>query len=64
MSPPGSVRPARVTEALQYCRLAVQKGKLQPVLDSVLSPSEVGAHLSKLATGDAVGKSVVLFDRL
>ena len=64
MSPPQTARPARITEALQYCRQAVQKGKLQPVLDSVLSPSEVGSHLSKMAAGDAVGKSVVLFDRL
>ena len=64
VSPPHSPRPTSVTESLQYVRQAVQKGKLQPVLDTVLAPADVGPALSKLATDDAVGKSVVLFDRL
>ena len=45
-------------------RHAVQRGKLQPVLDTVLAPAEVGAALQRLATEEVVGKSIVLFDKL
>jgi len=58
--PPSS----KICEPLIYVTSAVQSGKLQPVLDTVLSPQEVGAALSRLATQDIVGKSVVLFDRI
>ena len=43
---------------------AVQRGKLQPVLDTVITPAEVSTALTKLAAQESVGKSVVLFDRL
>ena len=39
-------------------------GKLQPVLDTVLAPQQVGAALQKLATQEVVGKSIMLFDKL
>ena len=54
----------KVTEALNYVMTAVQRGKLQPVLALVLSPSEVSSALHTLATQDTVGKSIVMFDRL
>ena len=43
---------------------AVQAGKLQPVLDSVVSPREVADTLARFAVDGAVGKSVVLWDKL
>jgi len=55
---------SKICEPLIYVTTAVQSGKLQPVLDTVLSPQEVGSALSRLATHDIVGKSVVLFDRI
>jgi len=61
---PGIPKPNKLCEPLIYVTSAVQSGKLQPVLDTVISPSEVGAALSRLATQDIVGKSVVLFDRI
>ena len=39
------IRPSQITECLNYVRHAVQRGKLQPVLDTVLAPAEVGAAL-------------------
>ena len=57
-------RPSQITESLNYVRNAVQRGKLQPVLDTVLAPAEVGAALQRLATEEVVGKSIVLFDKL
>ena len=62
--PPLSARQSAVQEPLQYVTQAVQRGKLQPVLDTVLTPAEVSAALTKLAAQESVGKSVVLFDRL
>lgn len=59
-SPPSTI----IKESLSYVQEAVQKGKLQPVLDKVFSPSEVSSALQRLATQDIVGKSVVLFDRI
>ena len=53
-----------VSACLSYVRDAVQRGKLQPVLDTVLAPQQVGAALQKLATQEVVGKSIVLFDKL
>ena len=53
-----------VSACLSYVREAVQRGKLQPVLDTVLAPQQVGAALQKLATQEVVGKSIVLFDKL
>ena len=64
VSPPLSVRQSQVQEPLQYVTQAVQRGKLQPVLDTVLTPTEVSTALTKLAAQESVGKSVVLFDRL
>ena len=58
------IRPSQITECLNYVRHAVQRGKLQPVLDTVLAPAEVGAALQRLATEEVVGKSIVLFDKL
>jgi len=63
-SAPQTPKPSQVTEALNYVMTAVQRGKLQPVLASVLSPSEVSSALHTLATQDTVGKSIVMFDRL
>ena len=54
----------RLQEPLTYVTSAVQSGKLQPVLDSVVGPKEVGETLVRLAAGAAVGKSVVLWDKL
>ena len=62
--PPLSARQSAVQEPLQYVTQAVQRGKLQPLLDTVLTPAEVSAALTKLAAQESVGKSVVLFDRL
>ena len=59
-----NVRPSQITECLNYVKNAVQRGKLQPVLDTVLAPAEVGAALQRLATEEVVGKSIVLFDKL
>ena len=64
LGPPHTVRQSKVGEPLQYVTQAVQKGKLQPVLDTVLAPTEVSGALTRLAAQDSVGKSVVLFDRL
>ena len=62
--PPLSPRQSQVQEPLQYVTQAVQRGKLQPVLDTVITPAEVSTALTKLAAQESVGKSVVLFDRL
>ena len=62
--PPLCPRQSQVQEPLQYVTQAVQRGKLQPVLDTVLTPAEVSSALTKLAAQESVGKSVVLFDRL
>ena len=64
VAPPHSQSQSRVSEPLQYVTEAVQKGKLQPVLDTVLAPAEVSGALVRLAAQESVGKSVVLFDRL
>ena len=55
---------SRLIEPLAYVTTAVQAGKLQPVLDSVVSPREVADTLARFAVDGAVGKSVVLWDKL
>ena len=64
VSPPHYSALSRLSEPLAYVTAAVQSGKLQPVLDSVVGPREVPDTLARLATGQAVGKSVVLWDKL
>lgn len=64
VSPPQVPSLKTLGEPLSYVTSAVQSGKLQTVLDTVVSPQDVGTALTRLATQDCVGKSVVLFDRI
>ena len=61
---PRLARPSRTAEPLRYVSRVVQAGQVQPVLDQVVGPAEVGPALTRLATQETVGKSVVAFDRL
>ena len=63
-SAPSAAPTSRLIEPLAYVTSAVQAGKLQPVLDSVVSPREVADTLARFAVDGAVGKSVVLWDKL
>jgi len=64
VSPPYVPAIKKIGEPLSYVTSAVQSGKLQTVVDTVYSPQEVAGALTRLATQDSVGKSVVLFDRI
>ena len=57
-------RPSQLCQPLRYMKKVVESGQVQPVLDSVLSPLEVKTGLSRLATEETVGKSVVVFDKV
>jgi NADPH:quinone reductase-like Zn-dependent oxidoreductase len=62
---PAACAPAgNLAEPLAYVTEAVQAGRLQPVLDSVVGPREVATTLAELASAGSVGKSVVLWDKL
>jgi len=54
----------KLAQPLKYMTSAVERGKIQPVLDSVLSPLDVKTGLMRLASEQTVGKSVVVFDKI
>ena len=62
--PPSLPRHRNLSQPLKYMTSAVESGKIQPVLDSVLSPAEIKTGLSRLASEETVGKSVVVFDKI
>ena len=64
VSAPCAPPAARLSEPLAYVTAAVQAGKLQPVLDTVVGPRAAADTLARLAAGQLVGKSVVLWDKL
>lgn len=64
VSPPHVPPIHKLRQPLQYITRAVEEGKIQIVLDSVLAPQDIKKGLARLAEGETVGKSVVVFDKL
>ncbi len=62
--PPSLPRSGQLAQPLKYITAAVESGKIQPVLDSVLSPADVKQGLTRLANEVTVGKSVLVFDKI
>jgi len=62
--PPSVPSQRRLAQPLRYMTAAVESGKIQPVLDSVISPLDIKRELTRLVTAQTVGKSVVVFDKI
>lgn len=62
--PPSLPSHKQLAQPLKYLSNAVERGKIQPVLDSVLSPLDVKEGLTRLASQQTVGKSVIVFDKI
>jgi NADPH:quinone reductase-like Zn-dependent oxidoreductase len=62
--PPSVPSSRNLAQPLKYITGAVESGKIQPVLDSVLSPADIKQGLSRLASEGTVGKSVLVFDKI
>ena len=62
--PPSLPSSKHLSQPLKYIMTAVESGKIQPVLDSVLSPTDIKQGLTRLANEGSVGKSVLVFDKI
>lgn len=64
VNPPRVPSRKKLVEPLNYMTREVESGSIQTVLGQVIAPQEVAAALTRIATQDTVGKTVVVFDRL